>query len=89
MNFSDISFTGAIGFLLVSSTVTMAVPFSIGKVLDIIYSTSDNSDDAKSQLNQLCGVLICVFGVGAVCNFARVYLMSLSGMPSSEIVPLH
>ncbi|KAL3266073.1 hypothetical protein HHI36_010259 [Cryptolaemus montrouzieri] len=70
---------GAIGFLLVSSSVTMAVPFSIGKVLDIIYSTSDNSDDAKVQLNQLCGVLICVFGVGAICNFARVYLMSASG----------
>ncbi|XP_044749926.1 ATP-binding cassette sub-family B member 10, mitochondrial isoform X3 [Coccinella septempunctata] len=57
----------------------MAVPFSIGKVLDIIYSTSDNSEDAKIQLNQLCGILILVFGVGAVCNFARVYLMSLSG----------
>ncbi|XP_044749924.1 ATP-binding cassette sub-family B member 10, mitochondrial isoform X2 [Coccinella septempunctata] len=70
---------GAIGFLLVSSSVTMAVPFSIGKVLDIIYSTSDNSEDAKIQLNQLCGILILVFGVGAVCNFARVYLMSLSG----------
>lgn len=70
---------GAIGFLLVSSTVTMAVPFSIGKVLDIIYSTNKDTEDAKLQLNQLCGILICVFGVGAVCNFARVYLMSLSG----------
>lgn len=57
----------------------MAVPFSIGKVLDIIYSTNKDTEDAKLQLNQLCGILICVFGVGAVCNFARVYLMSLSG----------
>ncbi|KAK9876550.1 hypothetical protein WA026_013923 [Henosepilachna vigintioctopunctata] len=70
---------GAIGFLLVSSTVTMAVPFSIGKVLDIIYSSSDNAADARVQLNQLCGILICVFGVGAISNFARVYLMSASG----------
>ncbi|CAH2041340.1 unnamed protein product, partial [Iphiclides podalirius] len=34
--------TGAIGFLIVSSSVTIAVPFSLGKVLDIIYSSTND-----------------------------------------------
>ncbi|CAH1155892.1 unnamed protein product [Phaedon cochleariae] len=70
---------GAIGFLLVSSTVTMSIPFSLGKVLDIIYNTSDNYDEAKSKLNKVCGVLLCVFILGAICNFGRVYIMSTAG----------
>ncbi|XP_008192744.1 ATP-binding cassette sub-family B member 10, mitochondrial isoform X2 [Tribolium castaneum] len=70
---------GAICFLLVSSTVTMSIPFSLGKVLDIIYSSSENSDEARAKLNKVCGVLLCVFVLGAICNFGRVYLMSVSG----------
>uniref|UniRef100_A0A0U9HVI2 ATP-binding cassette sub-family B member 10, mitochondrial n=1 Tax=Chrysomela populi TaxID=154003 RepID=A0A0U9HVI2_CHRPP len=71
--------TGAIGFLLVSSTVTMSIPFSLGKVLDIIYTTSDNNEEAKIKLNKVCGVLLCVFILGAICNFGRVYIMSTAG----------
>nr|CAD7198101.1 unnamed protein product [Timema douglasi] len=60
----------AICLLLVSSTVTMAVPFCLGKVIDIY--TRDN-------LNKLSGVLLIIFLVGSLCNFGRVYLMSTSG----------
>ncbi|XP_063927560.1 ATP-binding cassette sub-family B member 10, mitochondrial isoform X1 [Zophobas morio] len=70
---------GAICFLLVSSTVTMSIPFSLGKVLDIIYDSSTNKDEARAKLNQVTGILVCVFILGALCNFARVYLMSVSG----------
>lgn len=57
----------------------MAVPFSLGKVLDIIYSGSDNLSEARTKLNNLCGILVVVFLVGAVCNFGRVYIMSSAG----------
>lgn len=70
---------GAIGFLIVSSSVTMAVPFSLGKILDIIYSSSSDLGAAREKLDSLCLMLCGVFLVGGLCNFARVYLMSISG----------
>lgn len=73
------SLVGAVCLLLVSSTVTMAVPFSLGKVLDIIYTGSANIEEARGKLNRLCGILIGVFAVGACANFGRVYLMSTAG----------
>lgn len=76
---NNCSILGAIGFLLVSSTVTMSIPFSLGKVLDIIYNNSDNSEEARMKLNKVSGVLLCIFVLGAICNFGRVYLMSVSG----------
>lgn len=70
-------FTGAIGLLIVSSTVTMAVPFALGRVIDIIYT--EDSSNMRHNLNKLCLSLTIVFLIGAVCNFGRVYLMNLSG----------
>lgn len=58
----------------------MAVPFSLGKVLDIIYSSSNNLTEAREKMNQLCGILITVFLIGAVCNFGRIYIMSTAGI---------
>ncbi|KAG8280910.1 ATP-binding cassette sub- B member 10, mitochondrial [Homalodisca vitripennis] len=68
---------GAIVLLLVSSTVTMAIPFALGKVIDIIYT--EDSKQMKSNLNALCATLLGVFILGGLCNFGRVYLMNLSG----------
>ncbi|KZC14834.1 PREDICTED: ATP-binding cassette sub-family B member 10, mitochondrial [Dufourea novaeangliae] len=68
---------GAIAFLLISSAVTMAVPFCLGKIIDIIY-TSD-TESMKKNLNRLCVILFGVFVVGGVCNFGRVYLMTTTG----------
>lgn len=68
--------TGAIGFLLVSSTVSMSIPYSLGKVIDIIYTSSVDAEEAKEKLNQVCLVLLGIFVLGAVCNYGRVYLMS-------------
>ncbi|XP_046384406.1 ATP-binding cassette sub-family B member 10, mitochondrial [Ischnura elegans] len=69
--------TGAILFLIVSSSVTMAVPFCLGKVIDIIYTSE--SGVMKEKLYTLAGILIGVFIIGGLCNFGRVYLMSISG----------
>lgn len=67
----------AIAFLLVSSSVTMAVPFCFGKVIDIV-NTAEKTN-MKENLNRLTFVLLVVFLIGGVSNFSRVYLMSTAG----------
>ena len=70
--------SGAICLLLVSSSVTMAVPFFLGKVIDVIYTT--DTEKMKDNLNKLCIGLLGIFVVGGLCNFGRIYLMSISGV---------
>ncbi|EFN84873.1 ATP-binding cassette sub-family B member 10, mitochondrial [Harpegnathos saltator] len=67
----------AIALLLVSSSVTMAVPFCFGKVIDIINTAKE--EDMKENLNRLTLVLLAVFLIGGLSNFGRVYLMSTAG----------
>ena len=57
--------------------MTLAVPFGIGKVIDIIYTK--DSADMVTRLTTFCKFLLAVFVVGAVANMGRVYLMSTSG----------
>ncbi|XP_046967857.1 ATP-binding cassette sub-family B member 10, mitochondrial-like [Vanessa cardui] len=76
--------TGAIGLLFISSSVTMAVPFSLGMVLDIIYSGTNDLVTAREKLDELCLVLCGVFLLGGLCNFGRVYLMSISGQRMTQ-----
>lgn len=68
---------GAIVLLIVSSSVTMAVPFCVGKIIDIIYT--NDKEKTRENLNNLALVLSGVFLIGAICNFGRVYLMSTTG----------
>lgn len=67
----------AIALLIVSSSVTMAVPFCFGKVIDVVNTVKET--DMKESLNRLTLALIVVFLVGSVSNFGRVYLMSTAG----------
>ncbi|CAL8111742.1 unnamed protein product [Orchesella dallaii] len=71
--------TGAILLLVVSSTVTMAVPFCLGKVIDIVY-TGQDKQATKNNLDKVCLGLLGIFLIGGVCNFGRVYLMQTSGL---------
>ncbi|XP_032678818.1 ATP-binding cassette sub-family B member 10, mitochondrial [Odontomachus brunneus] len=67
----------AIAFLLVSSSVTMAVPFCFGKVIDVI--STAKKEEMKENLSRLTLVLLVVFLIGGLSNFRRVYLMSTAG----------
>nr|QTW43701.1 ABCB10 [Eurytemora affinis] len=76
---------GAMGLLVISSGVTMSVPFAFGKVIDIIYSMdqvktmAEQKAEIRERLNFVCMVLAGVFAVGAGCNFGRVYLTRVAG----------
>ncbi|KAM9018289.1 ATP-binding cassette sub-family B member 10, mitochondrial [Ara ararauna] len=69
--------TAAVGFLTVSSVITMSAPFFLGKVIDIIYTNP--SEDFTDSLTSLCALLSGIFLCGAAANAIRVYLMQTAG----------
>lgn len=69
----------AVGFLSISSAVTMSAPFLLGKVIDTIYSTGSDTETMTESLTSLCLMLSGVFLCGSAANAARVYLMQISG----------
>ncbi|CAO3638554.1 unnamed protein product [Cunninghamella blakesleeana] len=74
------SITGAIGLLLISSAITMSVPFSMGKIIDIVTNPDKSSDSAFGlSFPQFFGALAFVFTIGAAANVGRVILFRLSG----------
>ncbi|KAF6073051.1 ATP binding cassette subfamily B member 10 [Phyllostomus discolor] len=71
------SLAAAVGFLAVSSVITMSAPFFLGRIIDVIYT--DPTADYSSSLTRLCLALSGVFLCGAAANAVRVYLMQTSG----------
>lgn len=68
------------GFLTISSAVTMSAPFFLGKVIDTIYSSGGiDTETMTASLTSLCIMLTGVFLCGSAANAARVYLMQTSG----------
>nr|XP_009912559.1 PREDICTED: ATP-binding cassette sub-family B member 10, mitochondrial-like isoform X2 [Haliaeetus albicilla] len=67
----------AVGFLTVSSVITMSAPFFLGKVIDIIYTNP--SEEFTDSLTSLCALLSGIFLCGAAANATRVYLMQTAG----------
>lgn len=65
-------FLAAMGCLLVSSSITMGVPYSIGRILDIIFT----ENVAKEKLKEFCVILVGIFVIGGLANFGRIYLMN-------------
>lgn len=65
------------GFLLISSTVTMLVPFGIGKLIDFIQS--GDRETMKEKLKSVSLVMLGIFIVGALANFGRVYIIQSTG----------
>uniref|UniRef100_A0A1A8FJD0 ATP-binding cassette sub-family B member 10, mitochondrial n=3 Tax=Nothobranchius korthausae TaxID=1143690 RepID=A0A1A8FJD0_9TELE len=69
----------AIGFLTVSSTVTMSAPFFLGRVIDTIYTSASDTETMTASLTSLCIMLAGAFLCGGAANAARVYIMQASG----------
>lgn len=69
--------SGGITLLFISSAITMAIPFALGKVIDIIYSV--NQESMVQNLTDVSLTLVGIFIFGAACNFGRTYLMGVSG----------
>ncbi|KAI1822847.1 P-loop containing nucleoside triphosphate hydrolase protein [Xylaria intraflava] len=70
---------GAVSLLLVSSAVTISVPLTIGKVMNL--STSDSADTTIFGLTtyQFFPALALVFTIGAAANFGRIILLRIIG----------
>ncbi|KAL3424884.1 ABC transporter [Phlyctema vagabunda] len=70
----------AFGFLLISSTITMSIPFSIGKILDL--ATKDASEGATLfglDITQFYIALGCVLTLGAAANYGRIIILRIVG----------
>ncbi|KAF9560984.1 hypothetical protein CPC08DRAFT_707705 [Agrocybe pediades] len=70
--------TIAIGLLLVSSAVSMSVPFTIGRLIDF-FSSSNPQIPLGLSVWQASGAIFLLFTIGAVANAGRAMLMRLSG----------
>lgn len=82
---------GGIVLLLVSSAVTMFVPFGIGKLIDMINeqlksSSEVDKEKVQTQLSHFCGVLLLIFVIGGACNAGRVFLMNTAGQRISKSI---
>ncbi|ORX72634.1 hypothetical protein DL89DRAFT_277340 [Linderina pennispora] len=69
---------GAVGLLLVSSSVTMVVPFSMGKIIDIVTNAGAVIPYGLS-LKEVFAGLGGMFVVGAAANMGRVFLIRTAG----------
>ncbi|KAF6763007.1 ATP-binding cassette transporter [Ephemerocybe angulata] len=68
----------AVGLLLVSSAVSMSVPFTIGKLIDFFSSTNPQIPFGLT-IWQAGAALLSIFTIGAAANAGRAMLMRLAG----------
>ncbi|EKM81172.1 hypothetical protein AGABI1DRAFT_72028 [Agaricus bisporus var. burnettii JB137-S8] len=68
----------AVGLLLVSSAVTLSVPFTIGRLIDF-FSSPNPQIPFGLGIWQASGLLVLLFTVGAAANAGRATLMRLAG----------
>ncbi|KAF5385822.1 hypothetical protein D9615_002318 [Tricholomella constricta] len=68
----------AIGLLLVSSSVSLSIPFTIGKLIDFFSSTNPQIPLGLTVW-EASAILLILFTTGAVANAGRSFLMRMSG----------
>ncbi|PVV01000.1 hypothetical protein BB560_004602 [Smittium megazygosporum] len=68
----------AIALLLVSSSVTMLLPYIMGKIIDIV-TNPDLPAPFGLTITQIFTGLVCVFSFSSLANFGRIYLIRRSG----------
>lgn len=66
----------------------MSVPFCMGKIIDIIYTSSQDTTQMVETLSFVCKILCGVFLLGGAANFGRVYLIQVSGKIQTLFLPL-
>ncbi|KAH6889994.1 P-loop containing nucleoside triphosphate hydrolase protein [Thelonectria olida] len=67
-------------FLVISSSVTMSIPFSVGRILDL--ATKGDVEDVRLfglTMNQFFFGLGTILTLGAMANFGRVVLLRIVG----------
>lgn len=67
-------------FLVISSSVTMSIPFSVGRILDL--ATKGTEEEIRLfglTLNQFFVGLGAILTIGALANFGRVILLRIIG----------
>lgn len=70
----------AFGFLLISSSISMSIPFSIGKILDIATKADGTGDQLFGlDLNTFYMALGGVLAVGAAANYGRIIILRIVG----------
>lgn len=69
---------GAVGLLAISSTITMTIPFTMGKIIDIVTSSQAVIPYGLS-LTQVFSGLGAIFVVGSIANAGRVMLIRIAG----------
>ncbi|RDL34336.1 putative multidrug resistance protein 2 [Venustampulla echinocandica] len=70
----------AFALLLISSSITMSIPFSIGKILDL--ATKDASEGNRLfglDLTQFYFALGAVLTIGAAANYGRIIVLRIVG----------
>ncbi|EPB86558.1 ATP-binding cassette, subfamily B (MDR/TAP), member 10 [Mucor circinelloides 1006PhL] len=72
------SIAGATGLLVISSAITMSVPFSMGKIIDIV-THPDMDSYLGLTMPEFAGALSMVFVLGAAANAGRVLLFRIAG----------
>ncbi|KZT04839.1 uncharacterized protein LAESUDRAFT_703148 [Laetiporus sulphureus 93-53] len=70
--------TISVGLLVISSTVSMSIPFTIGKLIDF-FTSSQPQIPLGLSLGQASVLLLLLFTVGAAANAGRAMLMRISG----------
>lgn len=69
----------ALIFLLVSSSISMSIPFSIGRILDIATKSDSGSAIFGMELSTFYVALGGVLAVGAAANYGRIIILRIVG----------
>ena len=66
-------------FLLVSSSISMSIPFSIGRILDIATKSDGGSEIFGMDLTTFYVALGGVLAMGAAANYGRIIILRIVG----------
>ncbi|RAO70567.1 uncharacterized protein BHQ10_006579 [Talaromyces amestolkiae] len=66
-------------FLLISSSITMSIPFSIGKIMDLATKGEEAEGVFGLSMPMFYGALAGIICVGAAANYGRIIILRIVG----------